>query len=41
VYGGCADAFFATRHGYSSPESFTSQESALLLAIVALGGMGS
>jgi branched-chain amino acid transport system permease protein len=34
-------AFFATRQGFISPESFTFQESALVLAIVVLGGMGS
>src|SRR6202012_3583114 len=34
-------AMFATRQGFISPESFTFQESALVLAIVVLGGMGS
>ena len=34
-------AFFATRQGFISPESFTFIESALVLAIVVLGGMGS
>ena len=38
---GFAGAFFATRQGFISPESFTFQESALVLAIVVLGGMGS
>ncbi|HUB97978.1 MAG TPA: high-affinity branched-chain amino acid ABC transporter permease LivM [Stellaceae bacterium] len=39
--GGFAGAFFATRQGFISPESFTFQESATILAIVVLGGMGS
>ncbi len=38
---GFAGAFFATRQGFISPESFTFQESATVLAIVVLGGMGS
>ena len=33
--------FFATRQGFISPESFTFIESATILAIVVLGGMGS
>jgi branched-chain amino acid transport system permease protein len=41
LFGGFAGAFFATRQGFISPESFTFQESALVLAIVVLGGMGS
>ncbi len=41
TFGGFAGAFFATRQGFISPESFTFQESALVLAIVVLGGMGS
>ena len=41
MFGGLAGAFFATRQGFISPESFTFQESALVLAIVVLGGMGS
>ncbi len=42
MFGGfAAGAFFATRQGFISPESFTFQESALVLAIVVLGGMGS
>jgi branched-chain amino acid transport system permease protein len=41
LFGGLAGAFFATRQGFISPESFTFQESALVLAIVVLGGMGS
>jgi branched-chain amino acid transport system permease protein len=41
LFGGLAGAFFATRQGFISPESFTFNESALVLAIVVLGGMGS
>lgn len=41
LFGGFAGAFFATRQGFISPESFTFIESALILAIVVLGGMGS
>jgi branched-chain amino acid transport system permease protein len=41
MFGGIAGAFFATRQGFISPESFTFGESALVLAIVVLGGMGS
>ncbi|MBR1211455.1 high-affinity branched-chain amino acid ABC transporter permease LivM [Bradyrhizobium sp. JYMT SZCCT0180] len=41
MFGGLAGAFFATRQGFISPESFTFHESALVLAIVVLGGMGS
>jgi branched-chain amino acid transport system permease protein len=41
AFGGIAGAFFATRQGYISPESFTFTESAIILAIVVLGGMGS
>jgi len=41
MFGGFAGAFFATRQGFISPEPFTFQESALVLAIVVLGGMGS
>jgi len=41
MLGGLAGAFFATRQGFISPESFTFQESATILAIVVLGGMGS
>lgn len=41
MFGGFAGAFFATRQGFISPESFTFGESALVLAIVVLGGMGS
>lgn len=38
--GASAGAFFATRQGFISPESFTFMESALVLAVVVLGGMG-
>ena len=41
MFGGFAGAFFATRQGFISPESFTFLESALILAVVVLGGMGS
>ena len=36
-----AGAFFATRQAFISPESFTFIESAIVLAIVVLGGLGS
>ena len=41
MFGGFAGAFFATRQGFVSPESFSFLESAFILAIVVLGGMGS
>ncbi len=41
MFGGFAGAFFATRQGFISPESFNFIESAVILAIVVLGGMGS
>ena len=41
MFGGVAGSFFATRQGFISPESFTFIESAIILAIVVLGGMGS
>lgn len=41
MFGGFAGSFFATRSGFISPESFTFIESAIILAIVVLGGMGS
>ena len=41
MFGGFAGSFFATRQGFISPESFTFIESAMILAIVVLGGMGS
>ncbi|HFB98016.1 MAG TPA: high-affinity branched-chain amino acid ABC transporter permease LivM [Bryobacterales bacterium] len=40
-FGGLGGSFFATRQGFISPESFTFIESAIILAIVVLGGMGS
>ena len=40
-FGGFAGAFFATRQAFISPESFTFMESATVLAIVVLGGLGS
>jgi branched-chain amino acid transport system permease protein len=40
-FGGIAGSFFASRQGFISPESFTFMESAVVLAIVVLGGMGS
>ena len=41
MFGGFAGAFFATRQAFISPESFTFIESAIVLAIVVLGGLGS
>jgi branched-chain amino acid transport system permease protein len=41
MFGGFAGSFFATRQGAVSPESFVFLESAVILAIVVLGGMGS
>ena len=41
MFGGFAGSFFATRQGFISPESFTFIESAIILAVVVLGGMGS
>jgi branched-chain amino acid transport system permease protein len=38
---GLAGVFFATYQGFVNPSSFTFFESALILAIVVLGGMGS
>jgi branched-chain amino acid transport system permease protein len=40
-FAGFAGCFFAARQGFISPESFTFIESATILAIVVLGGMGS
>ncbi len=40
-FAGLAGSFFAVRQGFVSPESFTFNESATILAIVVLGGMGS
>jgi len=39
-FAGLAGAFFAARQGFVSPESFTFMESALVLAIVVMGGAG-
>jgi branched-chain amino acid transport system permease protein len=41
MFGGFGGSFFAARQGFVSPESFTFIESAVILAIVVLGGMGS
>jgi len=41
MFGGFAGSFFATRQAFISPESFTFIESAIIVAIVVLGGMGS
>ena len=41
TFAGFAGSFFAARQGFISPESFTFIESAIILAIVVLGGMGS
>ncbi|MGU3286374.1 high-affinity branched-chain amino acid ABC transporter permease LivM [Methylobacterium mesophilicum] len=41
AFGGIAGSFFAVRQGFISPESFNFLESAIILAIVVLGGMGS
>src|SRR5579872_4332193 len=41
MFAGFAGSFFAARQGFISPESFTFLESATILAIVVLGGMGS
>jgi branched-chain amino acid transport system permease protein len=41
MFGGFAGSFFATRQGFISPESFSFIESATILAIVVLGGLGS
>ena len=40
-FAGIAGAFFAAKQGFVNPESFTFTESAIVLAIVVLGGMGS
>lgn len=41
VFAGLAGAFFAARMKFVSPESFTFLESAMVLCMVVLGGMGS
>jgi branched-chain amino acid transport system permease protein len=40
-FAGFAGSFFAARQGFISPESFTFNESAIILAIVVLSGMRS
>lgn len=40
-FGGMAGAFYAARMRFVSPESFTFLESAMVLSMVVLGGMGS
>src|SRR5262247_708328 len=41
MFAGFAGSFFAARQGFISPESFTFLESATILSMVVLGGMGS
>lgn len=41
MFAGIAGSFFAARQGFVSPESFVFIESAIILAIVVLGGLGS
>ena len=41
MFAGFAGSFFAAREAFISPESFTFIESATILSIVVLGGMGS
>jgi branched-chain amino acid transport system permease protein len=41
MFAGFAGSFFAARQGFVSPESFVFLESAIIVAIVVLGGMGS
>jgi branched-chain amino acid transport system permease protein len=41
AFAGFAGSFFAARQGLITPESFTFIESAIILAIVVLGGIGS
>ena len=41
MFGGLAGAFFGARQGFVDPEGFKFLESAIILAIVVLGGMGS
>jgi len=41
MFAGFAGSFFAARQGFISPDSFTFLESASILSIVVLGGMGS
>jgi branched-chain amino acid transport system permease protein len=41
MFAGMAGSFFAARQGFVSPESFVFLESAVILAIVVLGGLGT
>jgi branched-chain amino acid transport system permease protein len=41
MFAGFAGSFFGARQGFVSPESFVFLESAVILAIVVLGGLGS
>jgi len=41
MFAGFAGSFFAARQGFISPESFTFMESAVIVAIVVLGGLGN
>jgi branched-chain amino acid transport system permease protein len=41
LFAGIAGAFFSAKQGFISPESFTFMESAVIVAMVVLGGMGS
>jgi branched-chain amino acid transport system permease protein len=41
MFAGFAGSYFAAKQRFISPESFTFIESAIILAIVVLGGMGS
>ena len=41
MFAGFAGSFFAARNAFISPESFVFLESAMILAIVVLGGLGS
>ncbi len=41
MFAGFAGSFFATKQAFISPESFVFMESAIILAIVVLGGFGS
>jgi branched-chain amino acid transport system permease protein len=41
MFAGIAGSFFAARQGFVSPESFVFIESAVILSIVVLGGLGS
>ena len=41
TFGGVGGAFYAASEGFINPASFTFIESAIILSIVVLGGMGS